>query len=316
MVVTFGEALVDMIEQPDGRFAAALGGSVCNFTIAVARQGLAVSYLNPLSADTFGQRFGERLREAGVKLASPAPSPKPTSLAVVTLDESKTPSYAFHREAVADRDITPEQARKALPAGVRLFHTGGLALVPADLQATLQVIQAAADAGAVISVDANLRPKVHPDLVGYAAGVRKALALAHVVKVSEEDLQYLGLRHANPVDAALTLFDAPSVRLVALTLGEQGAVLLSRDARATQDVPPAVEVVDTVGAGDCFAAGLLACLEQAGKLTVAALDELDAATLELALRRAIATATLNVMQEGCNPPTRVEVDAFLSASAQ
>jgi fructokinase len=316
MVVTFGEALVDMIEQPDGRFAAALGGSVCNFTLAVARQGLAASYLNPLSADSFGQRFGEWLREAGVQLVTPELSLRPTSLAVVTLDDSKTPSYAFHREGVADRDITPAQASAALPAGMRLFHTGGLALVPADMESTLQIIGAAASAGAVISVDANLRPKVHPDLAAYAAGVRKALAQAHVVKVSEEDLQYLGLRHLNPVDAALTLFEAPSVRLVALTLGEQGAVLISRAARATQDVPPGVEVVDTVGAGDCFAAGLLACLEQAGKLSVAALDDLDAATLELALRRAIATATLNVMREGCNPPTRAEVDAFLNASAQ
>eukprot|EP01034_Spumella_vulgaris_P005715 gene5715-7292_t len=126
MVVTFGEALVDMIEMPDGRFAAALGGAVCNFTIAAARQGMDAAYLNPLSADSFGEGFARMLERDGVRLGSPVRSARPTSLAIVTLDAGGTPSYVFHRDGVADRDIRPAQARAALPAGMRLFHTGGL----------------------------------------------------------------------------------------------------------------------------------------------------------------------------------------------
>ena len=113
MVVTFGEALVDMIEMPDGRFAAALGGAVCNFTIAAARQRMDATYLNPLSSDSFGQGFARMLERDGVRLGSPERSARPTSLAIVTLDAGGTPSYVFHREAVADRDIRPEQARAA-----------------------------------------------------------------------------------------------------------------------------------------------------------------------------------------------------------
>ena len=309
MVVTYGEALVDLIEQADGSFAAMLGGSVCNFTIAAARQAMAATYLNPLSRDSFGERFAQMLDAAGVTLASPRRSARPTSLAVVTLDAHKVPSYAFHRAAVADRDITVDQAYALLPASVSLFHTGGLALVPADLDATLAVAAAAARAGALVSIDANLRPLAEPDLPAYAAGVRRALAMAHLVKVSEEDLQHLGLDVRDPVAAARTLFDGTATQLVALTLGPDGGVLLSRSATAALPVPPGVAVIDTVGAGDCFQAGLVATLQQGGAL--AAFDALDAAFLTRALRYAIATASINVMRKGCNPPLRAEVDAFL-----
>jgi fructokinase len=73
-------------------------------------------------------------------------------------------------------------------------------------------------------------------------------------------------------------------------------------------------VIDTVGAGDCFLAGLVASLQRAGALSGAALASLDNATLQQALRCAIATASLNVMREGCNPPTTLEVAQFLAQS--
>ncbi|KQW96628.1 hypothetical protein ASC94_07230 [Massilia sp. Root418] len=312
MVVTFGEALVDMIEMPDGRFAAALGGAVCNFTIAAARQGMQATYLNPLSADSFGQGFARLLARDGVLLGSPARSARPTSLAIVTLDADGSPSYVFHREGVADRDIRPGQARAALPAGMRLFHTGGLALVPDDIDATLDVIGAAASAGALISVDANVRPLVCGDLASYAAGVQRALAVADLIKVSEEDLLHLGYAGMAPLAAARMLLETLDVKLIALTLGAQGAVLLSRRACAAVGAPEGIRVVDTVGCGDSFLAGLVASLDSAGMLSAVALDEADAATLELAARYAVASASINAMREGCNPATAAETAAFLA----
>jgi fructokinase len=314
MVVTFGEALVDLIEQDNGRFAAVLGGSVCNFTLAVARQGMAVTYLNPLSKDSFGQRFAQHLGSAGVLLASQNRSAKPTSLAVVTLDAHKTPTYAFHRAEVADRDMSPDAACAALPTRLALFHTGGLALVPDDIAATLQIIKSAARAGALVSVDANMRPLVCLDLALYACGVLLALAEADLIKVSEEDLVHLGLGEGDPIQAARTLFAAPCVKLIALTLGERGAILLWRTGCVRLGIPDRVQVVDTVGAGDCFLAGLVASLQRAGQLSSAGLSSLDSATLEQTLQCAIASASLNVMREGCNPPTTLEVEQFLASA--
>ena len=312
MVVTYGEALVDLIEQDHGGFAAILGGSVCNFTLAAARQAMAVTYLNPLSSDSFGDRFAQHLGTAGVLLANQHRSAKPTSLAVVTLDAQKTPTYAFHRAEVADRDILPDAACAALPTGLALFHTGGLALVPDDIVATLQIIKSAARLGALVSIDANMRPLVCPDLALYAAGVLLALAEADLIKVSEEDLVYLGFGDVDPVEAARTLFAAPAPKLIALTLGERGGILLSRTGGVRLGIPAGVQVVDTVGAGDCFLAGLVASLQRDGKLSGAALSSLDAATLAQALQCAIASASLNVMREGCNPPSTDEVAQFLA----
>ena len=311
MIVTYGEALVDLIEQDDGMFAPVLGGSVANFTLACARQGLPAMYLNPVSLDSFGQRFARHLGQAGIILAAPRLSALPTSLAVVTLDANKVPSYAFHRAAVADRDVTPAAAIATLPPAFTLFHTGGLALVPADIDATLAVAAAAQQRGALVSIDANLRPFAVADLPAYAAGVRRALALAHLVKVSVEDLLYMDFDTRDPVAAARQLFDGTATQLVALTLGEEGGVLLSRAATAALPVPPGVVVVDTVGAGDCFQAGLVASLQDAGPLA-----ELDAPVLARALRYAIATASLNVMRAGCNPPLRAEVERFLTEQGE
>ncbi|MES3020194.1 MAG: PfkB family carbohydrate kinase [Pseudomonadota bacterium] len=315
MVVTYGEALVDMIQMPDGRFASALGGSVCNFTQAGARQSMPLVYLNRLSRDAFGERFVRLFDGAGVTLANPLRSDCPTSLAIVTLDEDRSPSYAFHRQGVADRDITPQEACALLPEGAALFHTGGLTLVPDELDKTLAIIEAAQRRGALVSIDANMRPLACADLPRYAAGVRGALTHADLIKVSDEDLAHLGLGGGDPRVLAKALFDDCQASLVALTLGAQGAVLMSRGACVEVGTPPGLAVVDTVGCGDCFLAGLVASLSQQGLLTRAALGSAGPEALRRAGRHAVASASLNATREGCRPPTAAEVAAFVQENA-
>jgi fructokinase len=308
MIITLGEALVDMIEQPDGRFDACLGGSVCNFTQAIALQGLPTTYLNPLSFDKFGDRFHALLLEKGVRLASRRRSLCPTSLAIVSLDRDGSPTYAFHRDSVADRDVSAAELIAGWPDDGILLHTGGLALVPADLDKICAVITAATRHGALISIDANLRPMVVPQRAAYIAGVLRALGMAHIVKVSDEDLEVLGLGAASLQELADTLFGASSVHLIALTRGAQGATLMTRHAAVTLAAPAGLTVVDTVGAGDCFQAGLLAYLQHGGKLASAAwLEKLESNFLTAALRHAIASASINITRSGCSPASWDEV---------
>ena len=322
MLTCFGEALIDLIVSPYSRgilrtdSQACLGGSIFNFCIASARQGLATNYLNPLSHDSFGQQYRALLQTEGVQLASAAPSSLPTSIAVVQLDTQGKASYAFHREAVADRDISAAQAVAALPANTSVLHTGCLMLVPQDWPKTCAVIQAAQHTlGACITVDANLRTMVCPDVAPYRASVLAACAMAHIVKVSDDDLIDLGLMDktaTDPVAASRSLLQSNTTQLVALTLGAAGAWLVTRQQAVFQASPTGLEVADTVGAGDSFFAALLAHLQRSNVLSPAALQgDLSTAVLQAALAHAVTAAGINVTRVGCNPATWDETVAAL-----
>lgn len=323
MFASLGEALVDLIEHADGRYEPCLGGSVCNFTRAVARQGQAIRYLNPLSTDTFGQRFEQRLREDGVAIDPPWLSDRPTSLAVVSLGAGGVPQYVFHREAVADRDASAEQLIARLPEGLSVLHVGGLALIPPDDDKAVAVVQAARERGALISVDANLRPVVvgrdDARQQAYREAVSRVMALADVIKLSDEDITAMGWAAGPDDDAALQavalrLLEAAAhpAALVALTLGAQGAMLVNAAGAIRRPVPEGVTVADTVGAGDCFQAGLLAWLKKAGHLHARALASLGVQAMDEALQHAMAAAAINVQRQGCQPPSWLETRAWVA----
>ena len=324
MFASLGEALVDLIEHADGRYEPCLGGSVCNFTRAVARQGQAIRYLNPLSTDTFGARFVDRLRDDGVAIDPPWRSALPTSLAVVSLGAGGVPQYVFHREAVADRDGSADDLVSRLPDDVSLLHAGGLALIPPDDDKVLAVVQAARDRGALVSIDANLRPVVAgTDPVrqaAYRGAVSRVLAQADIIKLSDEDLDAMGwpasVDDGDTLQAlAWRLLDG-GASLIAFTFGAKGAVLVNRQGMVRRPIPAGVQVVDTVGAGDCFQAGLLVWLKKAGKLLPGQLDHLLADDLDGALQHAMATAAINVQRQGCQPPNWLESRAWVEQARQ
>jgi fructokinase len=165
-----------------------------------------------------------------------------------------------------------------------------------------------------------MRPSVVPDMAPYRANVLQAVRLAHIIKASDEDLQYLDAPGETPQKQAQWLLETSGAQMLILTLGAQGATLVfnkslqQRTVHGREKNP--IDVVDTIGAGDSFLAGFLACwleLAQVQGLHAAALaprlTELDKTRL---LRQALATASINVMRTGCNPPTRAEVAARLS----
>lgn len=314
-----GEALIDLIAREDGSYQPCLGGAVFNLTRALALQGVGTLYLNPLSGDRFGRALRDQLTQDGVQLARPEPVRLATSLAVVSVDAQGHPDYAFYREGVADRDISLAglQADMARHPGIKLVCTGGLALDARDAGSYLPWLQAQRAVGRCVVVDANLRPSVMPDLAAYRRHVMTVLAEAHIAKLSDEDLQHLALPGATPLAQAQGLLAALPAELLLLTLGAEGAWLLCRDGRGwhAREAEP-LSVVDTVGAGDSFLAGLLAALlaqpSTAGGLLpgLARLDDTAAAAV---LRHALACASLCVQRRGCVPPGWAEARAWAEA---
>jgi fructokinase len=317
-VATAGEALFDLIEESDGRLKPCAGGAVYNLTRALGLQGVGTLYLNPLSGDLLGRQLAQGLHDAGVTLASPAPVREPSALALAALDAEGKASYSFYRDGVADRQVTAEAliaACAALP-DLQVVATGCLALVAEDAAIYLPWLAAQRAAGRMVVVDANLRLSAVDDANTYRDNVMAALQHAHLIKVSDDDLEALALPGTTALERAHYLQQQTPAQWLALTLGPGGAWLLQRDGRAVharEETP--LTVVDTVGAGDCFLAGLITALLAGPERGEAALalrpgglaEPLAEDRLRSVLRHALASASHCVERAGCTPPGYGEV---------
>lgn len=314
MIVVAGENLVDLVVQPDGNYFPAPGGAPFNVACALALQGLPTGYLNPISSDVFGSLMARTLAAAGARHLGPVVS-APTSLALVATNERGEARYSFYREGIADRAITGREFVDRTPADATLFHTGGLALVPPDTTHILTALDAMRTRGVTRSLDINARPAVVASMgvapEAYRDAVLSAVALTDIVKVSDEDFAHLGIA-GEPEAAAVDLLERGPT-LVVLTLGSRGAVAIGRSLRVAQPAY-AVEVVDSVGAGDCFFAGFLAWLARNDALSHAAAGQAEPSAIAGALRHATACAAIDLQRRGCQPATRAEADAFAGAT--
>jgi fructokinase len=225
-------------------------------------------------------------------------------MAMVAVDTDGGPSYDFRIAGTADWQWTPDELTGALDGPVVALHSGSLALTTPPGAAVLRELITRSAATATISYDPNCRPLLMGDPSDVLAGAHELLAVADVVKVSSEDLEWL-VPGSTP-DAVLEDWLARGPAVIAITLGGDGALAGTaagvRSGRAGIPVP----VVDTVGAGDTFSAALLAGLHRRGLLGAAARPELkaiDADTLDGLLDEAVTAAAITCSRRGADPPT-------------
>jgi fructokinase len=319
-----GEALIDLVPAQSADASTllqpCLGGSVFNFVRALAKLGAPCAYLNPLSADAFGQSLRHALIADGVQLAQHTPSSCTTSLAVVQLDGAGKAAYSFYREGVADRAINAAELLTH-SASSSWVMTGCLALDPRDQPTYLPWLAQSRRQGQVVAIDVNLRPSVMAELAAYRRSVLAACEHAHVLKASDDDLVTLfdlpDSRPRHVEAAALELLKQSGASLLALTRGERGAQLFSRQANALGGhlAPPAGgwHVADTVGAGDCFFAGLVHALMPLGNSS--ALAHASPSAMRQALVQGLACASFNVARVGAQSPTWQELQQVLNQQA-
>lgn len=306
MFVVAGEALIDFIATPDGHYRPVAGGAPYNFARALALQGVATGYANPLSADHFGMLLSASLHSSSAAHLGRMVA-QPTSLAIVSKSADGQPSYQFYREGVADRAVTSQQIVGHFGANTLGFHSGGLALVAPDHEIIIAAQKNARDQGILCTLDVNMRMQVASSMsvlpATYRDAARAAIAGADIVKVSDEDLQHLGFTGAPNVTARALLDEI--CKLVVVTLGANGAWMLSASQEIFQPAQ-SVNVVDTVGAGDCFFAGFIASLIRDNTFQALRTQLLRQAILERALQHATRCAAINITREGCQPPTWAE----------
>lgn len=307
-----GEALTDILIGPDGPPRAVPGGSPANVALGVARLGHPVRLATRVGRDLLGRQLQRHLGADGVRLTDGSVVDAPTSTATATLAAGGAASYTF--------DLTwalPAEATALARGGpIAHLHTGSLAAALAPGAARVAEAVAAARPTATVSYDPNLRPA----LLGLAAEERprieQLVAASDLVKASAEDLDWLYPGQDPRAVCARWARDGPA--LVVLTLGAGGSHAFWRRGRC-EVAPTTVEVVDTVGAGDAFMAGLISGLLRTGLLGpvlgVGARERLRAATetdqldpqvvaaLELASRAAAFTCT----RPGADPPSRAEL---------
>jgi fructokinase len=305
VIVVAGEALVDLIDE-DGALRPHLGGGPFNTAVALGRLGVPVGFLGRLSTDGFGELLAACFAASGVDQRYTLPSPAPTPLALVhkTGDGDHTFSFYLAETAYADLAVAdlPE-----LGSDVVAVSAGTLGLATDPPRSAIEALLERESERRVIVIDPNVRPAVAGDRTAYCRRLEQWAGFAHVIKLSDADAQWL-YPDGTPESVADALL-ARGVRVVVVTLGADGA--LAKTTAAAARVPsPAVEVVDTVGAGDAFGAAFLQRLWACDRLAVDAVGALDRHALTDALRFAAAVGALQCARAGATPPTLAEVEEF------
>ncbi len=287
-----GEALIDLVPDADGKRRAIVGGGPANTAKALAKLGINSKFIGGISSDSYGRQIEEELLRNGVDISLSLQSELPTATAKVTLNESGSATYEFSLEETATFDFRSSWLPQGTPAALHLGTLGTL------IEPGASDIYTWAESIKVPKIyDPNIRPSVMGDREKYCAIFEKWVALAEVVKMSEEDWQWLYGTNRHPREL---LNYGPAV--VILTRGEHGLSGMYKS--ETIDVPGMkVAVVDTVGAGDTVGAILLEAISQVG---VSGLIE----NLEKVLERAAKAAAITCSRAGAQPPTKVEIEEF------
>lgn len=317
-IACFGEALIDMLAWPADageprRFTEQAGGAPANVAVGVARLGGDARFVGMLGRDSFGDFLLAQLLRYGVNVGQVRRTAAArTALAFVSLDARGERSFDFYRPPAADLLFTDADFDRDAMADCAVFHVCSNSLTAAEIAATtLHGMRLAAQAGAIISMDLNLRPALWPGGIAVLPTAWEALELAHLVKLSRDELAFIAAGGSGH-DAIQRLL-ARRAEVVMVTDGASPVYWSTRTGSGTAPTFP-VEVVDSTAAGDAFVAGLLHGIVERGIRA----EDLGAAFDDPALRgawlaQAAAAGACATMRHGAFAamPDRAAIDALI-----
>ncbi|MDA5094631.1 carbohydrate kinase [Aliiroseovarius sp. KMU-50] len=308
-ILCCGEALIDMIpsavEGGGEGFVPHTGGAVFNTAIALGRLGVRAGLLTGLSSDMFGQQLAADLAASQVDVTHIVHTDRPTTLAFVHLSDGHA-SYSFFDENSAGRMLLPSDM-PVLDQKISALFFGGISLAcepGADAYAALAEREGTSR---VVMLDPNIRPGFIEDEERFRERLTRLLTVADIVKVSDEDLDWFipeDMAQAKKLEKVQSM--GPSV--VLMTKGGDGAMARLRDGQEVHVSAVPATVVDTVGAGDTFNAGVLAMLSSLGCLSKTGIRKVSPENMEKALSYGARVAAITVSRAGANPPWVSELD--------
>lgn len=309
MILCCGEALIDMIPTPTntGRsgFVPHSGGAIFNTAIALGRLGVQTGMLTGLSNDLFGQQLTSSLQVSHVDTSMVVYSQLPSTLAFVELTDGHA-NYTFYDENTAGRTLKSESVPQ-ISSNVRCMYFGGISLC-SEPGADTYLELAEKEAGdRVIMIDPNIRANFIEDITRYRDRLNAFFKIADIVKVSDEDLNWI-MPGPEALSEKIAILKSTGPSIIILTLGSKGASAFLDGGTEVSVSAEQVEIIDTVGAGDTFNAGVLARLSELGFLTKNGISTISGSDMEDTLRFGSKIAAVTVSRSGANPPWSNELN--------
>ena len=309
-----GELLIDFVSTtPDVSlaeapgFVKAPGGAPANVAVGLAKLGIDAGFIGKVGADAFGDFLRETLQQSRVDTtALIAGEGSRTTLAFVATRSDGMKDITFYRHPGADIQLSVDEIDTDSLKAAELFHYGSVSLSHSpSREATLHAIQTAKSGGAMLSYDPNLRLMLWDNAADAKHWIWEVMPYADVVKISEEEWEFVtgDAELAGGVSRILEL----GTKLLVVTLGERGCYYTNGTADGYVE-GFAVDVVDTLGAGDAFVAAMLVQLMEHNDLLSLQKDALQAM-----MRYANAAGALATQKVGVIPalPTPTEIKNFL-----
>ena len=309
-----GELLIDFVSTtPDVTlaeapgFVKAPGGAPANVAVGLAKLGIDAGFIGKVGADAFGDFLSETLQQNSVDTTSLiAGETSRTTLAFVATRSDGMKDITFYRHPGADIQLSPDEIDTNYVQSAELFHYGSVSLSHSpSREATLHAIQSAKAGGAMLSYDPNLRLPLWDNANDAKHWIWEVMPYADVVKISEEEWEFVtgDTELTRGIERILAL----GVKLLVITLGERGCYYTNGTVEGYVE-GFAVEVVDTLGAGDAFVAAMLMQLTRHEDI-----QSLDASRLDTIMRYANAAGALATQKVGVIPalPTPYEIEQFL-----
>ena len=311
-VIALGELLIDFTmngqsEQGNNMFEACPGGAPCNVLALLNKMGKKTAFLGKVGQDQFGTLLKNTITEAGIDSSMLVMDKSVnTTLAFVHTFPDGDREFSFYRNPGADMMLTEDEVDPAFIAQTKIFHFGTLSMTHDGVRAaTKKAVQAAKEAGCLVSFDPNLRPPLWSSLDLAKEQMEYGFGVCDILKISDNEIQFVSGKEDYDEGIAY-LQEKYHIPMILLTMGKAGSRAYYKGMRVERP-GFTVKAIETTGAGDTFCGSSLNYLVEHG------FDNLTEDQLGELLTFANAAAAIVTTKKGAirSMPEREEVEALI-----